>query len=73
MGFVTAEVDRVSVRGPTGPLDMHLGDIWAPDAADVGSLRPFVAFEQGEPAIVDPHSYLVQVQAGQRRVTEIRP
>lgn len=41
-GQVDADVESVSVSGPTGPMDVALGEQWARDVA-TGAMRPFVA------------------------------
>jgi hypothetical protein len=73
VGFVTASVDRISARGPTKSLDVHVGSSWEPDVVGVGSLRPFVVVEPLRPAVVNPRDYVIRVQIGKNRPTEIRP
>lgn len=52
-GFVGGDVERLEGVGPTGPLDVTLGEVWTPDLPGIDSLRPFVAVE------ADVHDRLV--------------
>jgi hypothetical protein len=43
-GYVRSDVVSLSGRGPSGPLEVQLGDPWTPSSTPaVGTLRPFVA------------------------------
>lgn len=43
-GYVSGDVVSLSGRGPSGPLDVQLGELWTPRSTPaVGPLKPFVA------------------------------
>ena len=43
-GYVSSDVVSLSGRGPSGPLEVQLGEPWTPSSTPaVGSLKPFVA------------------------------
>lgn len=43
-GYVRSDVVSLGGRGPSGPLEVQLGESWTPSSTPaVGSLRPFVA------------------------------
>ena len=73
LGFVEASAERLTARGPNGPLRVRLGDLWAPDLAGLRALRPFVALAaDGSPAW-DRSDFVVRVRADNGKVTEIEP
>jgi hypothetical protein len=42
-GYLSSRVVDLRVEGPSGPLDVYLGEAWTPDLPDATPLRPFVA------------------------------
>jgi len=46
-GYASSDVQRLEGSGPTGRLEVHLGDTWAPGVPGIDSIRPFVAVEPG--------------------------
>jgi hypothetical protein len=60
-GFVSGRVTSLGGRGPTGPLEVQLGEAWKPDGLDGREVRPFVAV--GGPdrdGLADPADYVLR-------------
>jgi hypothetical protein len=72
-GLVTADAERVSATGPTGPLEVQLGGTWEPDVPDGGTLKPFVAVEYRKAPIANPLDYRIHVETDDAKSFEIRP
>jgi hypothetical protein len=63
-GYVRGDVVSLSGRGPSGPLEVQLGEPWTPSSSPaVGSLRPFVAVASlGSPLELDGREPLPELE-----------
>ncbi len=48
-GFVRSDVSRVEGSGPSGELDVYVGDTWAGGPAEIGPVKYYVAVVTGRP------------------------
>jgi hypothetical protein len=82
-GYVAAEIDRIAVRGPQGPLDVRLSGAWTPPVEGAEALRAFVATTAGLDGgdvdvrdgtrLLDPANYSIEAQLPDGRSVTVRP
>lgn len=78
-GYVADDVDRVSVDGPQGPLEVRLSGPWTPAVEGAGQMRAFVAVSDARAAqkgvageLIDPDAYTVGATLRDGRTVTVR-
>lgn len=72
-GLVTDQLTALSGRGPSGPLDVEIGEPWS-DVGGADAVRPFVATGRSDGrGLINPSDYVFRVIDDGGRSREIRP